>query len=307
MRKGMRAFSSLVAALAICLCFAFIASAQKAAAPSTPDVEERNVAVRVSVLDPLGRFYSLLEKESFRIYEDNVEQPILNFSRQSEPISLGLLWDISRSMKDENDPRIDYVIMYLLRSLTPEDECFMVAFDRHIRPIQLDAEKSFAQQEKELLRDTKSVSCTALNDTIIYGIDSFKSAKHSRKILVVLSDGEDNCSRHSGSDLRKAARQTDVQIYALTISDTLGLGRWAMREIADLTGGRIFPMDLFSDAENAVDSLRKEFHSSYSLCYSVPGKKKSGKWRNNRIRLKPPKGTPKLTLHYRQGYYSSDN
>jgi Ca-activated chloride channel homolog len=203
--------------VAFSLCLVFALQAQDQDQNSTNP--SKTVSVRVSVSDPQARLIGGIKKERFRIYEDKIEQSITNFSSQSSPISLGLVWDISRSMKD-NAAKVKAAITRLLRSSNAEDEYFLITFSESakIQPITVETLQSEAPiHKKETL--------TALRDAVYLGLDRINQSKHDQKALIIISDGEDNNSSYSRTQAQAFAEESDVLVYAIGEQGMLGSGR----------------------------------------------------------------------------------
>jgi VWFA-related protein len=273
-------------------------------------VEVPLVLVPVSVIDPYNRFVTGLGKEHFEIYEDKDEQTIQHFSNEDVPLSAGLLFDASGSMSDKLD-KARAAVMQFFRSSNPDDEFFLISFND--RPNQV---AEFTQSEGDLqnkLNFTEAKGRTSLLDAIYLGLHEMKKARHSRKVLLIFSDGGDNHSRYSEGDIKRAVREADVQIYAIGIYEPYSsrsrtpeelAGPALLTEIAEMTGGRQFPVENPNDLPDIARKIGRELRNLYVLGYTPSNLDRDGKWRKIQVRLNPPRGLPPLQLFSKSGYYA---
>lgn len=267
-------------------------------------VEVEMVFVKVSVTDPLNRYVTGLEKEHFRVYEDKVEQNVTQFSHESAPISVGILFDISGSMKDNIHTARNAVVRFL-ESGNPDDEFFLVTFNQKTTLVQ-----SFTHQSSSIQNSisfSQPGGRTALYDAVYLGLEQIKGGKNEKKALILITDGEDNSSRYTASEIREFAKESDVQIYAIGEEGKLGYGRSEIQNIVGITGGRAFFPNNFNELDYYIDLIHAELRNQYVLGYSSTNKTHDGKWRKIRVKLEPPEGLPKLIVHAKEGYYVSKN
>src|SRR5689334_16659612 len=151
-------------------------------------VEVPLVLVQVSVIDPYNRFVTGLEKEHFRVFEDKEAQNIEHFSNEDVPLSAGLIFDASGSMADKMD-KARMAVMQFFRSSNPEDEFFLISFND--RPQQLADFTTDGATLQGKLNFAEAKGRTSLLDAIYLGLHEMRKAKHSRKVLLVISDGGD--------------------------------------------------------------------------------------------------------------------
>ena len=273
-------------------------------------VEVPLVLVPVSVIDPYNRFVTGLGKEHFEIFEDKDQQTIQHFSNEDVPLSAGLLFDASGSMSDKLD-KARAAVMQFFRSSNPDDEFFLISFND--RPNQV---AEFTQNEGDLqnkLNFTEAKGRTSLLDAIYLGLHEMKKARHSRKVLLIFSDGGDNHSRYSEGDIKRAVREADVQIYAIGIYEPYSsrsrtpeelAGPSLLTEIAEMTGGRQFPVENPNDLPDIARKIGRELRNLYVLGYTPSNLDRDGKWRKIQVRLNPPRGLPPLQLFSKSGYYA---
>ncbi len=262
------------------------------------------VFVKVSITDPLNRYVTGLSKEHFRVYEDKVEQSISHFTQQSAPISVGIIFDISGSMKDNIHTARNSILRFL-EAGKAEDEYFLVEFNQRTRLVQRFTSQSAAIQNQ--IAFSQPGGRTALYDAVYMGLDEIRKATNEKKALILITDGEDNSSRYSSSEVREFAKESDVQIYAIGEQGKLGYGRSEIQNIVGLTGGRAFFPNNFNELDYYIDLIHAELRNQYVLGYTPTNKIHDGKWRKIRVRLEPPAGLPKLIVHAREGYHAPKN
>lgn len=257
----------------------------------------------MSVSDPIGRYVTGLEKEHFKVYEDKVEQEIDYFIQQAAPISVGIIFDVSASMKDNNNIRkAKAAIARFLQQGNPEDEYFLITFNQKTTLVQ-----SFTDQSSTLQSDVafqKPGGRTAMYDAIYMGLDQIRGAKNEKKALILITDGEDNSSRYSLSEVREFAKESDVQIYGIGEEGRLNYGRYEIQNIVGITGGRTFFPNSFNELDYYIDLIHAELRNQYVLGYKPTNRTHDGKWRKIRVKLDAPKGLPKLIVHAKEGYYA---
>jgi len=299
----MRFKSWLILGLSGVIAFSLKAQSQKPAAPPVFKVDVDMVFVKVSVTDPLNRYVTGLENEHFKVYEDNIEQTVSHFNQEAAPISAGIVFDVSASMKDNNNIRkAKNAITRFLQSGNPVDEYFLVTFNNKTNLAQ-----SFTDQSSSLENEAafqKAGGTTALYDAVYMGLDQIKRGAHEKKALIVISDGEDNSSRYTSAEIREFAKEMDVQVYAIGQIGPLGTGSSELQRIVNISGGRAFFPNNFNELDYYIDLIHAELRSQYVLGYMPTNKAHDGKWRRIRIKLDAPQGLPKLILHAREGYYA---
>jgi Ca-activated chloride channel homolog len=138
-----------------------------------------------------------------------------------------------------------------------------------------------------------------------------KGARNTKKALLIISDGGDNHSRYSETDIRRYAREADVQIYAIGLFDPSGgptpeeqLGPSLLADLTQMTGGRAFAVNNLKDLPDVATKISMELRNQYVLGYRPSDHNRDGKWRKIKIKLRPPKGLPPLTVYAKTGYYA---
>jgi Ca-activated chloride channel family protein len=288
------------------ICFELSGQERKQSKRPVFKVGVETVFVKVAVTDSQIRFVTVLEKENFRVYEDKIEQTISHFIQQSAPISVGIVFDVSNSMKDNNNiKKAKNAISQFLKTGNPEDEYFLIIFNQKTTLVQ-----SFTSQSSNLLSEVafkKPGGFTALYDAVYMGLEQMKEARHEKKALIVITDGEDNSSRYPPTEVREYAKESDVQIYGIGEEGKLGYGRNEIQYVVSVTGGRAFFPSNFNELDYYIDLIHAELRNQYVLGYVPTNKTHDGKWRRIRVKLEQPEGLPKLLIHAREGYYAPKN
>lgn len=308
--------------LAACAVFGFPALAQVAgpmthsgspeearSSANTIRTEVSLALVNVTVTDPLGRQVTGLEKENFRVFEDGVEQEIVTLSSEDVPVSIGLIFDMSGSMSDKAEKARQAAVQFL-QTANPRDEFFLVNFgDRAALT------RSFTTNIEELqdgMLFTPSRGRTALFDAIYLGLSQMRGARNSKRALLIISDGGDNNSRYTESDVRNFVKEADCQLYSIGLFDANDQRRTAeelygptlLSEITQLTGGRVFPVTSLNELPDIAAKIGLELRNQYVLGYKPGNVSHNGAWRKIKVKLVPPKGLPHLNIYAKTGYYA---
>jgi Ca-activated chloride channel family protein len=268
------------------------------------------VVIPVTVTDSKGRVVNGLKKEHFKLYEDKVEQVITHFASDDAPVSIGFVFDISASMTPKLGKAREAVAA-LLKNANPEDEFFLVQFN-HRAEIAV----AVTRQREEIqnrLTQTVPNGRTALLDAVLLAMKEMKNAHHTRKALVIISDGDDNASRTSVRKLNEAVGGADMLIYAISIVDSPGSDSWLsmnpsgsalLNEIAKQTGGRVFQVAKLRQLPDVASRIGAWLRSQYVLGYPPNNLGNNGQYRRIEVKLIKPKGSPRVHVSWRLGYYA---
>ena len=266
-------------------------------------VDTTLILVPVSVNDPLNRPVSGLERENFRLFEDKVEQRIVQFAMDDEPVAVGLVFDTSGSMGDKLS-RSRMAAKEFFHISNPEDEFFLVEFDNAPRlVVPLTADTGTIEGH---LAFSRSHGSTALLDAIYLALHEMKRSKKNKKALLIISDGGDNHSRYSQKEVTDVVKESDVLIYSIGVFGGGGSpeeagGPALLSKVSEQTGGRLFE----ANAVELPDIARKigiELRNRYILGYSPQNQVRDGKYHRIEVKMMPPRGLPKLNAHWRLGY-----
>jgi Ca-activated chloride channel family protein len=272
-------------------------------------IDSNLVLIPVTVVDPIGRFVTGLEKTDFQLSEDGVEMAISHFGAEDAPISLGLVFDMSGSMGGMLGVS-RAAVAELLKYSNPEDEFSLVRFSA--RP---ELVTGFTRDPAAILNGvmfTGAKNSTALLDAIYLAVShAKKAARNPRKAIIIISDGGENNSRYTERELRNLAREADCQIYAMgNFGATRGYfgpeeinGPDLLNKICEQTGGRSLGIGLAGSMSDIADKIAVELRNQYVLGYTPKNAAKDGKYRRVRVKVTPPRGLPHIKAEFRRGYY----
>jgi VWFA-related protein len=277
---------------------------------STIRVDTQLVLINVTVTDPMNRFVTGLDREHFRLFENKEEQTISQFSSEDAPLSVGLVFDASGSMGSKLQ-KSRQAAAQLFKTANPEDEFFLIQFND--RPELIVPFTTNTEEIQNRLTFTNAKGRTALLDAVFLAMNQMKKARNPRKAIIILSDGGDNSSRYTESEIRNAVREADVQVYAMGIFEPIaGRGRTAeelagpglLTELCESTGGRHFAIENLNELADVAAKIGIELRNQYVLGYTPTNQDKDGKYRRVQVKLKQPRGLPQLRAFYRLGYYA---
>jgi Ca-activated chloride channel family protein len=268
--------------------------------------------VNVTVTDPYNRVVTGLGPDNFRVFEDKVEQEVVNFSSEDVPASIGVILDLSGSMADKLG-RVKQAALQFFKTANPQDEFFLIGFNNRVQLL-----SGFTDNVEDLQAGMLTMSAkgaTALLDAIYLGLTQMKGARHSRRALLIISDGGDNHSRYSERDIKRLVREADTQLYSIGIFDSMRYGARTLEElngpsllneITELTGGRAFAADDPNQLSDIATKIGEELRNQYVLGYRPSNKARDVRWRKIKIKLRVPKGLPPLSVYAKTGYYAPD-
>jgi VWFA-related protein len=267
------------------------------------------VLVPVSVtIAATGKLLTGLEKNNFELTEDKVAQEIVSFGSEDVPLSVGVVFDTSGSMGTKLD-RSRQAVAQFMRTANPEDEFFLVQFnDRPELTVPFTPRPEDVQSH---LTWVQSKGRTALLDGVAMAMNEMKKAHNGRKALLIISDGGDNSSRYTESEVRNWVREGDVQMYSIGIFEPLGnrgrtpeemSGPGLLSDLAEQTGGRNFSVENLADLPDVAAKIGLELRNQYVLGYNPKNAAHDGKYRKVEVKLVKVKDLPPLRARYRPGY-----
>ncbi|MEW6730478.1 MAG: VWA domain-containing protein [Acidobacteriota bacterium] len=254
------------------------------------------VTMTVTVTDELGRYVAGLEKEHFQVYDDNVLQNIEFFSTGEGPISVGIILDVSASMNGQGLISAVDTLHKFLNIFHEDDEYFLITFNNEPQ-LMVDFRPIKGQSTDTII--LKADKNTAVYDAVYLGLEKLRQARHKRRALLILSDGQDNNSRYTYNDVKKLARESDVQIYAIGGGN---YGSMVLGELAHLTGGSFYTT-ISMDA--AIDWIQLELRHQYNIGFIPTANTGERRWHRLKVKVKPPKGLLKLSVRTKEGYFSN--
>ena len=255
-----------------------------------------------------GKLLTGLEKDNFELTEDKISQEIATFGSEDVPLSVGIVFDCSGSMGSKLE-RSRQAVAQFMRTANPEDEFFLVQFnDRPELSVPLTSRPEDVQSH---LTWVQSKGRTALLDGVAMAMNEMKKAHNGRKAILIISDGGDNSSRFTESEVRNWVREGDVQIYSIGIFEPVGSrgrtpeemsGPGLLSELAEQTGGRNFSVENLADLPDVAAKIGLELRNQYVLGYNPKNAAHDGKYRKVEVKLVKVKDLPPLRARYRPGY-----
>ena len=292
-------------------------------APNTPQESQQGqykiqtqvslVVLHASVLNDRSIFVPGLKQENFRVFEDKVEQKLAVFKQEDVPVSFGLVVDNSGSMRDKR-PQVNAAALTFVKTSNPQDEGFVVNFNDDYY---LDTEHDFTNDLNEMRTALERIDArgsTALYDAVIGSLDHLKKGTRDKKVILIVTDGEDNASRHSLENTVEQAQRNDALIYAVGVfSDddikhnrrAMKKARTALSQLANATGGLAFFPEDANDTEAICTQIAHDIRNQYTLAYYPSNVARDGSFRSVQVEIMPPHGSGKLSVRTRSGYYAS--
>jgi len=282
-----------------------VASAQQPESDRTFRADTRLVVLHASVVDKAGRLIPTLPKEAFKVFENNVEQSLKVFRREDVPVSLALVIDNSGSMRDKRK-KVEVAALAMVKASNPRDEVTLVNFNDEAYQ-----DVTFTSDIKKLeegLTRIDSRGGTAMRDAMSMSIDYVKEkGKHDKKVLLVITDGNDTASAMTLEKLTQKAHQSEVAFYLIgLLSDEekreAKKAKRALEALAEASGGSaIFPKDV-EEVEKVAVSVAAELRNQYILAYTPTNLALDGTFRAVRVVANGPN---RPTVRTRSGYYAA--
>jgi Ca-activated chloride channel homolog len=273
-------------------------------------IESSLVLIPAHVTDSDGLPLTNLSANNFHLSEDNVTQTIASFSAEDAPISVGLLFDASGSMRNKMDKAWEAASRFFSTANTG-DEFFLVEIRGRARL--LEPFTGDSNQILDRIHRIKPGGQTPLFDAIHLALKQMRNASHSRKALVILSDGGDNWSTHTFRQIREALIESDVQVYAIGIFDQdftrnhspeEARGPAVLEDLTLHTGGRLFPVAKLDDLPDIGARISRELRQQYVLGYYSTNSSRDGKYR--RVKVTVSSDVSDLRVSFRRGYYAPE-
>ena len=250
------------------------------------------VLVNATVTDTEGRYAVGLEKENFHVWEDKVEQKIEYFSTEDAPISVGLIFDASGSMHDTL-PYARQAALAFLQTANVDDEYFLVEFNDRPR-VTVDTTKDIGKLQGHIIFIPAKGS-TALYDAVYMGMEKLKKATYPKRALITITDGGENHSRYTFSNLRDFVREQNVQIFSIGAEGPIN-------NLVEMTGGYAFHGDGLDDI---CQKIAIELKNEYVIGYRSTNQAKDGRWRKVQLKVDTPRGLSRLSVRAKTGYYAA--
>lgn len=262
-----------------------------------------------------------LTREAFQVTDGKLSRQIEFFDSSDGSTSIGILLDMSKSIDlDDLRRKLSYkpdedLLSFFIHQSNPNNEYFVIAFDDTPRLV------TDWTSAPELLSKTNNITrgtgrrYTALYDACFAAIEKMETAHHSRRVLIVLTDGQDNESKRSFKQVRNKLRDTDILFYGIGVvseefpQSSLGMeGQSVLEELADATGGRVFYPMKNKEMVGIFSTINDELRSQYRIGFRPGQLDAAGKWRRLTLKIVPPANAPRefknLTWRTREGYFT---
>lgn len=231
------------------------------------------VVMHVSVRDRRGRYITGLPREAFTVIDDGRPQALEMFSADEVPATVGFLIDNSNSMQPSRERVVASAAAFVSNS-HPQDEIFVLTFNETVRHAW--GPRVIAEMDPGAFRVAMSDAIvargmTAIYDGIVAGLSRLDHARHTRQVLVVVSDGGDNASRAKLDDVLKQVHESDATVYAVAIVDPLvrdGSNPKLLRQLARATGGDFYYPRRNEDVSEAFERIAKDIRNAYTIAYT---------------------------------------
>jgi Ca-activated chloride channel homolog len=272
------------------------------------------VLTYTTVSDKSGRFVGGLKQDNFKVFEDGLRQTIASFSQEDVPISMGILLDLSGSMRGKID-QVNKAALAFIRASNPQDQVFLIGFNDDVELLQ--DYTSDIDEVTDSLENTVVTGATAIFDAIYLGVQKAHTGIKPKKAVVVITDGEDNGSYYTLDEMVAKVQESDVQVFSIGFLNEAPkksfFGSWsktapekareALVKIAEETGGKAFFPDKVTDIHSIVADIAGELRSQYSIGYFSSNSARDGSFRRVKIELSgsKPEGNQ---VRYRRGYYA---
>jgi Ca-activated chloride channel family protein len=266
--------------------------------------EVQEVVLHATVVDKKQRLVMDLPKSAFTVYENDKPQVITSFRREDIPVAMGIVIDNSGSMREKR-AKVNKAALNLVRSSNPQDQVFVVNFNDEYY-LDQDFTANIAKL-KQALEKVEARGGTALYDALVASADHLGQSKLQKKVLFVVTDGEDNASRES---LEEAVRRLQVEngptIYAIGLlggEEGTRRARRALQTLAERTGGVAFLPKTLDQVDEISSTIAHDIRSQYTIGYKPSTPKSQGGYRTIRVEAHAH-GYGKLTVRTRSGYYA---
>jgi Ca-activated chloride channel family protein len=335
--KVLRRCNAFLVALLSCLAFALIAlslpnptTAQQKLGPAAPQptpvpgrrvrpgddeqvtINTDLITLTVTVTDSYGRYVSGLDKSAFTVFDDKEPQNIAFFSDEDAPVSVGIIFDVSGSMSGDKIRHAREALSRFIDTSHDMDEYFLIGFNTRAQLLLDKTRNGNAVIDKLTFVEPKHN--TALYDACYLGVEKITRGTHPKRALLLISDGQDNESRYTFSDLRRLLKETDVVLYSIGIvgahdaNSTLGMqGQGILDELSSVSGGKAFFPSTDAEMNEIFERIALELRHQYSIGYKPANFVNDGQWHRIKVKVKPPRGLPQLFVRSKEGYFAVAN
>ncbi len=290
----------------------FVSGAQAPqSSPSEPadaytfQVNVNMVILNATVLDRHNAPVSGLDKDDFQVYEDGVLQQIKDFSHDDIPVTAGIVADNSGSMAPKRGDVIAAALAFV-RSSNPQDQMFVVNFNDRVS-FGLPAGMPFTDRQEQLQQALSGISAigeTSLYDGIAAALEHLKLGSHDKKVLILISDGGDDASKHTLAQVIDMAKRSAAIIYAIGIFNEQDGDQnpGVLKRLAKETGGEAFFPESSKEIPSICEEIARDIRSQYTLTYVPANVLHDGRYRTIAVKARAP-GRGRLSVRTRAGYF----
>jgi Ca-activated chloride channel family protein len=263
------------------------------------------VVLRATVRDRKGAPVSGLGKEDFQVFENKIPQQIESFSHEDVPVTVGLVIDNSSSMRSKRSDVINAALAFA-RSSNSEDQVFVVNFNEHIS-MGLPGSAPFAGNQQQLeaaLSRNKADGLTALYDAVAVALEQLKKGKWDKKVLIVISDGGDNASKHKLDEILSLVNRSSAILYTMGIFDANDDDRnpRVLKQLSRISGGESFFPASLAEILPICQQIAHDIRSQYTISYAPANRKSDGTYRAIEVKARKSSSRGRLTVTTRAGY-----
>jgi Ca-activated chloride channel family protein len=260
------------------------------------------VLVPVEVSDNRNRPVGGLSREDFKVYDDQVEQKIVSFSMEDDPLAICLVYDVSSSMGGNTRGAWNTAHRVVQLSDPGDEFCVVTLASRAKLDIPLTEDENQRDIDNRLFL-TRGGGSTALLDGVYLALNELRKSKKLKRAMVIVSDGVDNNSRYTLREVLNAAQESEVLVYAFAMGCQPGtstsVDNQVLRDLTQTTGGRVLG--------GGMESIIRDLRNRYILGFSPTNAARDGRYHRLVVKLMPPKGLPKISVHWKTGYYAAAN
>jgi Ca-activated chloride channel homolog len=274
------------------------------------------VVLHATVLDKRGRQVDDLKRDDFHVYEDGVAQRLSVFSHSDIPVTMGIVIDDSGSMREKR-PAVNTASLTFVKTSNPQDQAFVVNFND---VYYLDTPGDFASNIEDLkaaLDKIDSRGGTALYDAVDAAVNHLKLGNRDKKVLLVITDGEDNASRYTLDELIRSAEKSNAIIYCIgLLGDEQPGGLFKMhgggakhaakvlKQLSEVTGGQAYFPKSLDEVQNICVQIAHDIRNQYTLAYYPSNANHDGTFRTVKVEAYAPGSRSKLLVRTKTGYFA---
>lgn len=331
-----RATLPLVRCAAVLIVFFVLTASRKLVGAQVPSLESKNspisavirdnvdlVQVNVTVLDRHDRVVNGLEKSDFSVFDDGNARSLKYISIANEPASVVLVFDASASM-EKMIAGARCAVRQLFEESAAQDEFSLIVVNDKPRIASEFGDP--VANIAEVVNTVRAAGKTALWDGIYLGLEQVRHSRRQKKAMIVISDGGDNHSRYTETELKRVMEELDVRLYAMVLgiaypapprARSVGVfnpyaqefeqqtGAAQLDELSAATGGRLFFVGKPAEISRAVAQISREIQSEYVLGYYAGPDIHNGKWHKLKVQLSRKPLTARFRVYAKKGYYAT--